>query len=131
VEHHDTPVAPSALPHLRQDSGRPSHICTGTALAPPTSAPGLGSQPPTPKPHRYWAYLSRADIFAGTHAALAPATLRRDLARAAALKSLRAHVSMTEQVDPAARSFSAPFPAAAVQTFEVHGVRLMSHTKRS
>jgi hypothetical protein len=41
------------LPHLHRDWARPCHICTGTGLAPPTSAPGLGS--PLPHLHRDWA----------------------------------------------------------------------------
>ena len=32
----------SPLPHLHRDCARPCHVCTGTALAPATSAPGLG-----------------------------------------------------------------------------------------
>jgi hypothetical protein len=36
-----------ALPHLHRDWAHPCHICTGTGLAPVTSAPGLGS----PVPH--------------------------------------------------------------------------------
>ena len=39
----------SALPHLRRDRAHPSHICTGTGLTPPTSAPGPGS-PAEPEP---------------------------------------------------------------------------------
>ncbi len=41
------------LSHLRRDWAHPTHICAGTGLAPPTSAPGLGS----PRPHlrRDWA----------------------------------------------------------------------------
>ncbi len=35
------------LPHLFRDSAHPCHICTGTGLTPPTSAPGLGRTPPT------------------------------------------------------------------------------------
>jgi hypothetical protein len=31
------------LPHPRRDWAHPCHICTGTGLAPATSAPGLGS----------------------------------------------------------------------------------------
>ena len=31
------------VPHLHRDWARPLHICTGTWLAPATSAPGLGS----------------------------------------------------------------------------------------
>ena len=44
-----------ALTVRRQRRGwaRPSHICTGTGLAPPTSAPGLGS--PLSHLHRDWA----------------------------------------------------------------------------
>ncbi len=30
-------------PRLRHDRAHPCHICTGTGLTPPTSAPGLGS----------------------------------------------------------------------------------------
>jgi hypothetical protein len=41
-------------PHLRRDWARPSHICTGTGLAPPTSVPGLGS--PLPHLHRDWVH---------------------------------------------------------------------------
>jgi hypothetical protein len=37
----------------QQQKARPSHICTGTGLAPSTSAPGLGS--PHPHLHRDWA----------------------------------------------------------------------------
>ena len=42
--------------------GHPAHICAGTGLTPPTSAPGLGS----PRPHlrRDWAHP--AHICAGT-----------------------------------------------------------------
>ena len=52
----------SPLPHLRRDWAHPAHICTGTALTPPTSAPGLGS--PRPHLHRDWAHP--AHIFAGS-----------------------------------------------------------------
>ena len=38
-------------------NGAPPHICTGTGLTPPTSAPGLGS--PLPHLHRHWAHLIR------------------------------------------------------------------------
>ncbi len=42
----------------RENPGRsgptPAHICTGTGLIPPTSAPGLG--PPHPHLHRDWAH---------------------------------------------------------------------------
>ena len=50
--------------HLRRDWAHPSHICTGTALAAATSAPGLGPPLPTPASglgsplphlHRDWA----------------------------------------------------------------------------
>ena len=43
-------------PHLRRDWAHPIHICTGTGLAPPTSAAGLGS----PHPHLLldWAHPS-------------------------------------------------------------------------
>ncbi len=37
----------SPLPQLRRDRAHPCHICTGTGLTPPTSAPGPGS----PRPH--------------------------------------------------------------------------------
>ena len=33
----------SPLPRLHRDLARPAHICAGTGLNPPTSAPGLGS----------------------------------------------------------------------------------------
>ena len=33
----------SPRPHLRRDRAHPVHICAGTGLTPPTSAPGLGS----------------------------------------------------------------------------------------
>ena len=39
--------------HLHRDWARASHICSWTGLAPPTSAPGLGS--PLPHLHRDWA----------------------------------------------------------------------------
>jgi len=41
------------LPHVHRDRARPCHICTGTGLAPATSAPGLGS--PLPHLRRDWA----------------------------------------------------------------------------
>ncbi len=44
------------LPHLHRDWARLSHICTGTGLTPPTSAPGLGS--PLPHLHRDRAHPS-------------------------------------------------------------------------
>ena len=38
-------------PHQRQDDwAHPCHICGGTGLTPPTSAPGLGSAPTTSAP---------------------------------------------------------------------------------
>ncbi len=37
----------SRLPHLLRDWAHPCHICSGTGLAPPTSAPGLGPPLPT------------------------------------------------------------------------------------
>jgi hypothetical protein len=36
-----------ASPHLRRDWAHPAHICAGTGVTPPTSAPGPGS----PRPH--------------------------------------------------------------------------------
>ncbi len=42
-----TGVAANPRPHLRRDWAHPAHICAGTGLTPPTSAPGLGS----PRPH--------------------------------------------------------------------------------
>ena len=36
--------------HLRRDRAHPSHICAGTGLTPPTSAPGLGLTPATSAP---------------------------------------------------------------------------------
>jgi hypothetical protein len=42
-----------ALPHLHRDWACPRHICTGTKLAPATSAPGLSL--PLPHLHRDWA----------------------------------------------------------------------------
>jgi hypothetical protein len=56
------------LPHLRWDSAHRFHICAGTGLTPPTTAPGLGS----PLPHlcRDWAHPCH--ICAGT--GLAPPT---------------------------------------------------------
>ena len=56
------PLTPQR-PHW--DSARPAHICAGTGLAPPTSAPGLGS--PLPHLHRDWARPSRpCNICTGT-----------------------------------------------------------------
>jgi hypothetical protein len=46
----------------------PSHICTGTGLAPPTSALGLGS----PLPHLHWDWARPSHICTGT--GLTPAT---------------------------------------------------------
>ena len=40
----------SPLPHLRRDWAHPAHICAGTGLAHPTSAPGLGLAPATSAP---------------------------------------------------------------------------------
>jgi hypothetical protein len=55
-----TPVLTGRIGAARHRSGhwaRPSHICTGTGLAPPTSASGLGS--PLPHLHRDLARRSR------------------------------------------------------------------------
>jgi hypothetical protein len=44
--HRNSTSAPglcSPRPHLRRDWARPFHICTGTGLTPPTSAPGPGA----------------------------------------------------------------------------------------
>jgi hypothetical protein len=75
----------SPLPHLRRDCTHPCHICTGTALTPATSAPGLHSPlphlrrdcthpchiyaGPLPHPHRDWA--RRCHIRTGTGLAAA------------------------------------------------------------
>ena len=53
--------------HLHRDWARPSHICTGTGLTPPTSAPGLGS--PFPHPPKGGAHPSHICTGAGTGAA--------------------------------------------------------------
>ena len=42
------------LPHPHRDCAHLCHICTGTALTPAASVPGLGS--PLPHPHRDWAH---------------------------------------------------------------------------
>jgi hypothetical protein len=39
-----TSAGGSPLPHLHQDWAHHGHICAGTGLTPPTSAPGLGSR---------------------------------------------------------------------------------------
>ena len=70
-----TSAVRSALPHLHRDWARPCHICTGTGLAPATSAPGLGS--PLPHLHRDWAH--RCHIC--TRTGLAPATSAPGLGR--------------------------------------------------
>jgi hypothetical protein len=43
----ESSAPPMGRPHLHRDWAHPSHISTGTGLAPPTSAPGLGSRPCT------------------------------------------------------------------------------------
>jgi hypothetical protein len=43
--------------HLHRDRAHPCHICTGTGLTPPASAPGLGS--PLPQLHRVLARPER------------------------------------------------------------------------
>ena len=45
-------------PYLHCKQAQPGHICTGTGLAPVTSAPGLGS--PLPHLHRGWAHPRRS-----------------------------------------------------------------------
>ena len=52
-----------------------SHVCTGTGLAPPTSAPGLGS--PFPRLHRDWAHPPQEVLGRGRHAAVGAANERR------------------------------------------------------
>jgi hypothetical protein len=44
-------------PYLHRDWAHPAHICAGTGLAPPTSAPGLGS----PRPHLHRDCTSRTN----------------------------------------------------------------------
>ena len=48
---------------LQRDWAHPAHICAGTGLTPPTSAPGLGA----PRPHlrRDWAHLSHVGTGTG------------------------------------------------------------------
>jgi hypothetical protein len=53
---HHSATSARPLPHLRRDWARPTHVCTGTGLTPPTSAPGLGSL--RPRLHRDWARAS-------------------------------------------------------------------------
>ena len=65
------PLTPQR-PHW--DSARPAHICAGTGLAPPTSAPGLGS--PLPHLHRDWAHFCHICARTG----LTPATSAPGLA---------------------------------------------------
>jgi hypothetical protein len=70
----------SPRPHLRRDWAHPAHICAGTGLTPPTSAPGLG--PPRSHLRRDWAAAHPAHICAGT--GLTPpnaAERRRSVAR--------------------------------------------------
>jgi hypothetical protein len=52
--HRDWAHPGSPCPHLHRDWAHPVHICTGTRLTLPTSAPGLGS--PCPHLHRDWAH---------------------------------------------------------------------------
>ncbi len=52
----------ASRPHLHQDWAHPAHICTGTGLTPPTSAPELGS----PRPHLHRDSARPAHICAGT-----------------------------------------------------------------
>jgi hypothetical protein len=63
----------SPLPLLRRDWAYPCHICTGTGLAPTTSAPELGS----PRPHlrRNWARPCHVCVGTG----LAPTTSAPEL----------------------------------------------------
>ena len=56
-------VAQNALD--RRGHAAPAHICTGTALTPPTSALGLGS----PRPHLHWDWAHSALTCTGTRLA--------------------------------------------------------------
>ena len=56
-----TPGLGATLPRLHRDWAHPSHICTGTGLTPPTSAPGLG----TPQVEHGAALVEHAILLAG------------------------------------------------------------------
>ncbi len=52
------------LPRLRRDWAHPSHVCAGTGLTPPTSAPGLAGRSRAavwPQGKRNWTVLCQAD----------------------------------------------------------------------
>ncbi len=88
----------SPLPHLRRDCAHACHICAGTALTLPTSAPGLRSPVPTSAPRLG---LTPATSAPGLGAALEPvgtastrSSRRRTgarLARASRARDLRLH----------------------------------------
>ena len=96
------PTAPgpgSPLPHPHRDRARPSHILTGTGLAPPTSLPGPGS--PLSHLHRGRARPSQGCAWCTTCAAAGPCRRSTRRTRAA---SRTTSTSTTARRAPSART---------------------------
>jgi hypothetical protein len=95
------------VPHLHRDWARPCHICTGTGLAPATSAPGLGS--PLPHLHRDWAGKPHASALASYPAEL------RDLVLAAPTDAFDNNAITLDKARPRAARARAPRAAPCVR----------------